>query len=68
MNLWQKGKRRMLRSVRIRSLKDTSLRLGTPVFLVLMGLGIAIMLIVRMQKIKKIKMEKIKRDEEKEGK
>lgn len=36
--------------------------------LVLMGLGIAIMLIVRMQKIKKIKMEKIKRDEEKEGK
>ena len=58
----------MLRSVRIRSLKDTSLRLGTPVFLVLMGLGIAIMLIVRMQKIKKIKMEKIKRDEEKEGK
>ena len=36
--------------------------------LVLTGLGIAIMLIVRMQKIKKIKMEKIKRDEEKEGK
>lgn len=36
--------------------------------LVLMGLGIAIMLIVRMQKIKKIKMEKIKRDEEREGK
>ncbi len=29
MNLWQKGKRRMLHSVRIRSMKDTSLRLGT---------------------------------------
>ena len=39
MNLWQKGKRRMLRSVRIRSLKDTSLRLGTPVFLVLLLLS-----------------------------
>lgn len=38
------------------------------VVLCLMGLGIAIMLIVRMQKIKKIKMEKIKRDEEREGK
>ena len=29
----------MLRSVRIRSLKDTSLRLGTPVFLVLLLLS-----------------------------
>ena len=43
MNLWQKGKRRMLRSVRIRSLKDTSLRLGTPVFLVLMGLVVCLL-------------------------
>lgn len=43
MNLWQKGKRRMLRSVRIRSLKDTSLRLGTPVFLVLMGLIVCLL-------------------------
>lgn len=33
----------MLRSVRIRSLKDTSLRLGTPVFLVLMGLVVCLL-------------------------
>ncbi len=33
----------MLRSVRIRSLKDTSLRLGTPVFLVLMGLIVCLL-------------------------
>lgn len=43
MNLWQKGKRRMLHSVRIRSMKDTSLRLGTPVFLVLMGLVVCLL-------------------------
>ena len=33
----------MLHSVRIRSLKDTSLRLGTPVFLVLMGLIVCLL-------------------------
>lgn len=33
----------MLRSVRIRSLKDTSLRLGTPVFLVLMGFVVCLL-------------------------
>ena len=33
----------MLHSVRIRSLKDTSLRLGTPVFLVLMGLVVCLL-------------------------
>lgn len=33
----------MLCSVRIRSLKDTSLRLGTPVFLVLMGLIVCLL-------------------------
>jgi len=33
----------MLHSVRIRSMKDTSLRLGTPVFLVLMGLVVCLL-------------------------